>query len=221
MSSPASGTLRVLRVAIVTVAGTMLAVAAHAAAGGDLPEPGAVVSASVIPALAGLWLSGRRRGWPSIAAVLSAVQVVVHGWLMSAAAAEACSGGGGHVAHHAAAVVRCSSVPGMPGILGTHGMHGGSLRAGPVADWPLAEGSGAMVMAHAVAVALTALVLAAGERAVWQLVQWLRPALRLLRVTVAVVSRRPAVPVLAAVPVLRLSPADLSGPGRRGPPARR
>lgn len=214
MSSPASGSLRGLRVAVVAVSGTVLAAMAHVVAGGDLPEPGLMVSAAVVPGLAGLWLSGKRRGWPSIAAVLATVQVVLHSWLMSVAGAEACPGGGGHVVHHAAVVARCSPVPGVPA------MYGGSLSTAPVSDWQLAEGPGAMVIAHAVAVVLMALVLAAGERAVWQLLQWLRPALRLIRATLPVKSCGPLVPVMAAGPVPRLSSADLSGPGRRGPPGR-
>ena len=214
MSSPASGSLRGLRVAVVAVAGTLLGVGAHAAAGGGLPTPGDAALASVIPALAGLWLTGKRRGWLSIAVVLGLVQFVLHTWLMSTGLVESClrGGGGGHLAHGAAAVGGCAAGSPMAGVssAGAHaGMHAGGHPAGD---------SAAMVLAHAVAVVVTALVLAAGERALWQLLQWLRPALQLIRAALPVLPRRVTVPVAVTVPLVRHCAADLSGFGRRGPP---
>lgn len=218
MSSPASGSLRGLRVAVVAVAGTLLAAAAHAIAGGPLPSAGTVAMASLIPALGGLWLSRRRRGWFSIAAVLGGVQVLLHAWLMSATATGACLvGGGGHVAHAAAAMVRCPAGPGMAGMSPTP--TGLSVPLGPLTGRYLSDGSLVMLLAHVVAVLLTAVVLAAGEHAVWQLMQWLRPALRVVRAEFPVIPGQPrAVPVVAA-PVARRRSVELGGPGRRGPPA--
>jgi hypothetical protein len=219
MSSPASGSLRGLRVAVVVAAGTLLAATAHVLAGGRLPSAGVVALGSVIPALGGLWLSRRRRGWVSIAAVLGSVQVLLHAWLMSATAASTCLvGGGGHAVHAAVAMVRCSAVPGMAEMsLATTGLR---TPAGSLVGRHLADGSAAMLATHAVAVLLTALVLAAGERAVWQLVQWLRPALRALRADLPVIPGRPrAVPVVVVSVRRRSSVVELGGPGRRGPPA--
>jgi hypothetical protein len=216
MSSPASGSLRGLRVAVVAVAGTLLAAVAHVAAGGRLPAADAVAVASLIPAVGGLWLSRRRRGWVSIAAVLGGVQVLLHAWLMSAAAASTCLiGGGGHAVHAAAAMVRCSGGP-MTGMSLTRS--GAQAASGSSPGWHLVDGSLAMLLAHATAVVLTALVLAAGERAVWQLLQWLRPAFRAVRADLPILpGRLRAVPVVVT-PVNRCSWVDLGGPGRRGPP---
>jgi hypothetical protein len=217
MSSPASGSLRGLRVAAFAVAGTLLAAAAHVAGGGRLPSASSVVLASVIPAVGGLWLSRRRRDWLSIAAVLGGVQVVLHTWLMSASATSTCLiHGGGHSVHAAAAVVGCPTTDGMPQMSLTSS--GLGAPAGSLPGWHLAEGSTAMLLAHTVAVALTAVVLAAGERAVWQLMQWLRPALRVVRADLPILPGRRCTALVTTAPVRWRSSADLSGPGRRGPP---
>lgn len=216
MSSPASGSLRGLRVAVVAVAGTLLSAAAHVAAGGRLPSAGAVALASLIPAMGGLWLSRRRRGWGSIAAVLGGVQVFLHTWLMSATETSTCAvRGGGHAMHAAGALVRCS-----PGGMADMSLGGSGRQAatGALPGWHLAEGSLAMLLTHAVAVVLTALVLAGGERAVWQLLQWLRPAFRALRADLPVLPGCPRVVPVVATPVTRRSWVDLGGPGKRGPP---
>ena len=164
MSSPASGSLRVLRVAVVAVAGTLLAVAAHVAAGGRLPSATAAAAASLIPAIGGLWLSRQRRGWLSIAAVLGGVQVLLHAWLMSATTTSTCViAGGGHTAPAAAAMVRCTGIT-MTGM--SLAVPGRRADSGSLPGWHLADGSPAMLLAHAAAVVITALVLAAGERAV-------------------------------------------------------
>jgi hypothetical protein len=222
MSSPASGSLRGLRVAVVAVAGTLLAAVAHLAAGGRLPSVESMMLSSVFPALGGLWLSRRRRGWLSIAAVLGGIQIVLHTWLTSATATGSCVIRGGGHAMHAMATVPCPRGTG-PDLVLTSQMIGtgsGSLT-GSWHGGHSAEGSLTMLLAHALAVAATALVLAAGERALWQLLQWLRPALQILRAVLAVVPPSRPRPVLVEVrPAVLRSSADLSGPGRRGPPAR-
>lgn len=220
MSSPASGSLRGLRVVVVAVAGTLLAAAAHVTAGGELPSTTAVAMASVIPAIGGLWLSRRRRGWFSIAAVLGVVQVLLHAWLMSTTATRIClSGGGGHAAHAAAAMVQCSSPSRMAGMSLTGSGVGAGAPAGVLSGGWLVDGPSAMVLAHLVAVLATAVVLAAGERAVWQLVQWLRPALRVVRAEILVIPGRPRMVPVRVTPAFRRSCVEQGGPGRRGPPA--
>jgi hypothetical protein len=222
MSSPASGSLRGLRVAVVAVAGTLLAAVAHLAAGGHLPSVESVMLSSVVPALGGLWLSRRRRGWLSIAAVLGGIQFVLHTWWMSATATGGCVIRGGGHAMHTMATVSCPGKSGPDPVLTsqTLGTGSGSLTGSLHGGNP-AEGSLAMLLAHALAVAATALVLAAGERALWQLLQWLRPALQILRAALAVVPLRRPRPVLVEIrPAVLRSSADLSGLGRRGPPAR-
>jgi len=214
MSSPASGSLRGLRVAAVAVAGTVLAAAAHVAAGGSLPSPGSVAVAAVIPGMSGLWITGRRRGWLSIAAALGAVQVVLHTWFMAGTAGSCLVSGDSHLTHVPGGV-DCSA-SGMAAMAGNAAAAGTSSQA--AVGWHLAVGGSAMFLAHVLAVVVTALVLAAGERALWQLVAWLRPALRAACAAAPAVVDDRRVPVVVALPVRRLPSADLGGPGRRGPP---
>jgi hypothetical protein len=208
MSSPASGSLRGLRAAVIAVAGTLLAAAAHVAGGGRLPDAGTTAIAMVIPALGGLWLSRCRRGWLSIAGVLSAVQLVLHSWFMAATPTAACVvHAGGHAGHLGVASVRCEAGPGMAGM--------------GLAATPTAGASTHMVLAHIVAVAATALVLAAGERALWQLLQWLRPVLDAVvgRTGLPVPRRLPRVVGVQVPLTCRRSRVGLGGTGRRGPPS--
>jgi hypothetical protein len=230
MSSPASGSLRGLRVAVVAVAGTLLAAVARLAARGHLPSVESVMLSSVVPALGGLWLSRRRRGWLSIAAVLGGIQVVLHTWMMSATATGSCLIRGGGRAMHTMATVSCAEGSGQDPVLtsqtlgtgtGTRTRTGTGSLAGSLHGGHPAQDSLTMLLAHALAVAATALVLAAGERALWQLLQWLRPALQILRAALAVVPLSRPRPVLVEIrPAVLRSSADLSGSGRRGPPAR-
>ncbi|HET9654781.1 MAG TPA: hypothetical protein VFP72_05470 [Kineosporiaceae bacterium] len=209
MSSPASGSLRAVRVAVIAVIGTLLAAVAHVAGAGRLPGVGPTALAAVVPALGGLWLSRRRRGWPSIVAVLGGVQFVLHSWFMAATATTGCLvHAAGHAGHLGVTGVRCSPAA-MPGM---------QL---PVAPTDTGSGSVGLLIAHVLAVAATAAVLAAGERALWELVQWLRPVLLAVtgQLALPVLPGRPgAVP--ASAPVLRWrTRIGLGGTGRRGPPA--
>ncbi|MGN6442675.1 MAG: hypothetical protein ACTHL6_12355, partial [Arthrobacter sp.] len=72
-----------------------------------------------------------------------------------------------------------------------------------------------MLVLHAAATLVTALVLARGEAAVWALAAWLRPIIRIL--TPVVIPDWPVQPAPPAVVVLSRW-RNLRLPARRGPP---
>lgn len=107
--APARGVLRVLRGGTLAVCSTVLATAAHAAAGGGVPDMGLVVLVMVLLAAGGAGLARRRRSLPGIVGVLTLTQVVLHFLLASAEgheSREAVYWPGWHmVAAHAVAVL--------------------------------------------------------------------------------------------------------------------
>ena len=74
----------------------------------------------------------------------------------------------------------------------------------------------AMLAAHAVATLATALVLARGEAAVWALISWLRPLVRMLEALILLPA--PAVPAFTQEHLPRVW-RSLRLPARRGPPS--
>jgi len=190
------GGLRALRLAAFGLAATSLAVGAHLAGGGTPPAAAATALVGLLCAVAGGMLARRRRGLLDILVVLAAVQVAAHEVLAAAAA-------------------------GAPGGVPMDGMTGMSVDGMPTdhASGPL------MLVAHAVAVSVTAILLARGER----LVHDLTAALARAGARVARRLRRggarcePVVPARVRVPVL-LARTGLSLVlvrhlvARRGPP---
>lgn len=179
---------RGLRLGCFAAVATALAALSHVLGGGDAPTVGTAAAAASVPVLAGLWLSHRRRSFGSILPVLAVVQVVLHHLFMAGTADL----------RMPAPMPMAGAVP--------------AMDPASAAFPPLA-----MLIWHAVAVALTAAVLAGGEQALWHLVHWLR----LVPVVPEVGRyRRPVGPSL--VPAAPLVPAGrfrvLSGLSRRGPP---
>lgn len=76
--APVRGVLRVLRGVALAVCSTVLAVAAHAAGGGGVPNAGLALLLAVLLAAAGVGLARRRRSLPGILGVLTVTQVVLH-----------------------------------------------------------------------------------------------------------------------------------------------
>lgn len=107
---PARGVLRVLRGGALAVCSTVLAVAAHAAVGGGVPDAGLALLVMVLLTAAGVGLARRRRSLPGILGVLTVTQVVLH-FLLSIADMHAVpertmfSVGWGMLAAHAVAVL--------------------------------------------------------------------------------------------------------------------
>ncbi|MCI2418587.1 hypothetical protein MOQ72_14195 [Saccharopolyspora sp. K220] len=79
--APTQGALRVLRGAGLATTSASLSVAAHAAAGGSLPDPGTTVVITALLAGAGVALADRKRGSWGILGALGISQLALHAFL--------------------------------------------------------------------------------------------------------------------------------------------
>src|SRR6202000_51444 len=76
--TPPRGAPRMWRGVALAITSAMLAVAAHAAAGGGLPDPGLTALLTIGVAAVGVALADRRRSAGAIIAVLGAAQLATH-----------------------------------------------------------------------------------------------------------------------------------------------
>ncbi|SEF12269.1 hypothetical protein SAMN04489740_4212 [Arthrobacter alpinus] len=155
--------LRLPRALLVTTAVLGLAVAAHPAAGGSLPPLAVLALLAALILVPVTLLSRRRITLPAMALTLGAGQGLLHSvFSLFHGVTGHCTASGmaTHHGHHTNVVPDCSSLGAVAGA--THHM-GQDL------------GGALMVSAHILAVFLTALILAHGEAALWQLLAWLRP----------------------------------------------
>ncbi|NUP73727.1 MAG: hypothetical protein HOQ07_03625, partial [Sinomonas sp.] len=180
--------------AVVAGATVFLAAAAHTVGGGVLPDP-LILAAVLALVLAPVVLLSRRKiSGPSMLAVLSAGQLALH---------EA----------FGALSVTSGPVP----VLAPEGGHVhvlGALSPAHAAGGTHTE-SPAMMAAHAVATLVTALLLARGEAALWALLSWLRPLVRVL--AALRLHPFPALPAFTEESRPGIRPS-LRLPTRRGPP---
>jgi hypothetical protein len=185
---------RLSRAAVVAVVTVFLAAAAHVAGGGALPDPliaAGLLALTLLPVIA---LSGKRITPAAMLGILGSGQFALHGAFAglseSATTAPALAPAAGHV--H---VLGAFSSP----LAGGHGH----------------TESAAMLTAHFLATLATGVLLARGEAALWALLSWLRPLLRLL----AALAPRPtpAVPAFTEETLPRLW-RGLRLPALRGPP---
>ncbi|MEV7647084.1 hypothetical protein [Arthrobacter sp. NPDC089319] len=189
--------LRFGRSAVVAAAVLCLAAAAHTAAGGTLPPPAVVLALGALTWLPVMMLAGRRLEPGTILAVLAGGQLALH------------------QAFELFGTVQCA-----PSGVAEHAGHAGHAGHAAVAlDCVAASHAGnspGMLAAHLLATALTALMLAGGEAALWALAAWLRPLVQLPAV--------PAAPVRASLPLSEQGPVPLHTAYRvtvvplRGPP---
>jgi hypothetical protein len=208
MSSPTRGLLRGLRAASLGVAGFVLALVAHVAAGGASPAPAVLLLLAGFTGLAALLLTGVRLSPGRVATSLAAMQAVLHGAFMRLSVPAACpmpvmnppAGGQAGMGHGGQPVLECATGMAHPG------MGQGSVFA-----------TTAMLGAHLGATVLMAALLAYGEKVLWLAAGWVRPP----RWLPAGLPELPAVRVFSygAPRVLRVRFAR-GGVGRRGPPAR-
>ena len=194
MGSPAAGPLRLARAAAFGTVAFALALVAHVAAGGPSPRPvtltflaGGVAGVSVL-------VTARRFGVAHTTLALGAVQIGLHAAFMALAPAAGCMTVTLPASHAAGPMSMTSCLAGSPG--------SGS---------PLP-----MVLAHAGATVVLAVLLARGDRALWLLATLLLPAL--LPRSVPLSPTRAAPVFRCAVPVLCRGRMVSSGVGRRGPP---
>jgi hypothetical protein len=192
-----TGRWRLTRVGVLGTTSLGLAVMAHSAGGGHLPQPGVLVVAAVLLGLVAVPLTARRRQTPGLIALIAVEQVLLHMTFTTAVVAgvkpgQLISGG----PHHGT----------IDAISPAAAHHGAVL----VPDWQ-------MLVFHGLAVLATAWLLARGEAWLW------RTADRVVRAAFVapsgLASRRPRhvrVPAHRSAEV-RLAYATAAP---RGPPAR-
>ncbi|HEX2706097.1 MAG TPA: hypothetical protein VHM65_10085 [Candidatus Lustribacter sp.] len=190
MTSPGSGATRLLRSGVVAASTVALASAAHAQGGGTLPSgPGLAVLTVLTACVVGVG-TGRRLGVPAIGAMLGLGQVCLH------LALGALGSGAATTAH---AMVHGRAVAHLPAAHLAHTTHS----------------SGRMLLTHALATALTAILLAFGERTLWALWERVRPrpAVATTRLRLGVARR-----ALGPGEVCRPATPSFRWPPLRGPP---
>jgi hypothetical protein len=205
MVSPTRGRLRGLRAASLGVVSFVLALATHAVAGGAAPSLSMLTLLAGLTGLAAVLLTAVRLTPARILVSLAAMQVVLHEafiWLAAPAdcAMTALSATGAMQISQGGQPALAACAPGM---------------AHPGMGKGLVFGATAMFGAHMAATVVMAALLAYGEKVLWLLARWVRPA-PWLRV------RLPQLPAVQAVsyiapPMVRVRLAS-GGVGRRGPP---
>jgi hypothetical protein len=203
MLSPTTGWLRVLRAASLGIAGFVLALVGHVAAGGSAPGLAVLVLLAWLIGLAAVLLTRVRLSAVRVGLSLTSIQVVLHEAFMRLSAPVDClmtgaSAATGHPGHGGPGVLDCATT------VTQEGMGQRSVLA-----------TATMVVAHVAATAVLAALLAYGEKVLWFLAGCM-PAPRWLRI------RLPEIPVVVVVSpraprMLRVRSA-YGGVGLRGPP---
>jgi hypothetical protein len=184
---------RLSRAAVVTTATVLLAVAAHTAAGGALPDPLILLGLLALTLLPTAWLSGKRLTPTTVLGLLGTGQLVLH------TAFDGLS--------ESAASLQLSPAAGHVHILGAASQ---GAPAGHVHGY-----SPAMFVAHALATLAVGLLIAKGEAALWALLAWLGPLVRLF--LLPAMPPAPSLPAYAPQAFPKVWRA-LRLPALRGPP---
>jgi hypothetical protein len=205
VSTPASTGLRGTRAAVFGTATLLLALGAHALAGGALPGPFVLLAAGLPTACVAVVLARRVRGPVALTATLTLTQLVLHELLATTATATGCMSAmpAGPHAMHADPGITCGATPGMSGMSGMgHGL----------------GASAAMITAHALALLATAALLTWGERLAVRLWTWAVPATKPFAAPAPVepVSTRPRTEAARSTSSVFVENAV----PRRGPPSR-
>lgn len=169
MNEPGLGAWRVARAASFTTVALALSCAAHVLGGGAPPRLLQVLVLAVGTGGVALLLTGRRCGTLSIGLALAADQAVIHLVLMGSSVPTSCGAvaGGEGMAHEAMAhqamahqAMACSA----------------GATSGVSAAMTMPSPGAAMLLWHVLATAVIAAGLAYGERALWQLAEWIYPS---------------------------------------------
>ena len=189
-----------LRAAAVSAAILTLAAGAHLLGGGDLPGPGILLAVLALTGLAATTATRFRLNAAAMTAVLGAGQLALHEIFTAFSAPGLAMGAEAADGHHASG----GAAPALGAAAHLHGTDS-------------AEGT-LMLVAHIVATAACALLLAKGEDALWALAAWLRPLVRLPEAIAPDAGAAPAVP--GPPPVSPFRPwRNLRQDSRRGPPS--
>ncbi|WP_344100349.1 hypothetical protein [Myceligenerans crystallogenes] len=146
MNSPGTGSLHLVRVALLTAAVLGLTTGLHGAVGGATPQVVPFLALGAVTCVAVRWIARQELSFPRLLAVLGPVQVLLHLGLEGAAAPGGAPAVAAHAAHDHGAVA---------------------------AEASAASSSLLMVAAHVVATFAVALVLRYGEAVLWRLWAWL------------------------------------------------
>lgn len=217
MGSPASGPLRLARALGVAAVVFGLAAGAHVAGGAELPVPSVLALLAAVVLAGSVMVTRSRLGLVAVGCLLGVGQFALHhafGLLTpppdcAPAATPAADAGHAHHGGHATVGAGCATHAAAPVDGPVSGLASG-LTHGQLVDRT-------MLFAHVAATLAAALVLLLGDRALWWLAAWLRPAWERL----VAVARLPE-GLLPGVPrgqVVMAGPQPQSGPaGVRGPP---
>ena len=207
MVVPTRGWLRGLRAASLGVVGFVLALVAHVTAGGTAPGPVVLIMLAGLTGLAALLLTAVRLSPLRIGMALAAMQVLLHEAFMWLAAPADCA----MTAVSAPSAMQVGHL-GQPTLACAAGMAHPGMMQGSV------FGASAMLGAHLAATALMAALLASGEKVLWFLARWVRPA-PWLRVRLPQLPAPHALSSAAPPMVVQVRLAS-GGLGRRWPPPR-
>jgi len=169
------GPLRLFRAALVTSLAVALAVAGHMLGGGQLPDVTTLAGTAAALLAPTAWLARRQLSFATLSGVLGAGQLMLH------TAFTALSPGASCLPQLPLAQLPLAQLP-LAGSL-AHGGHAGLDCTAAMDNMPMGDGgiSPAMLAGHVLATLATAWLLRSGEAALWQLLAWLRPLVRLPR----------------------------------------
>ena len=169
------GPLRHFRAALVTAVAVSLAAAGHVLGGGQLPDIGTVAMTAAVLLAPAAWLARRQLSFAVLVALLGAGQLTLH------TAFAAFSPGASCLPQLPFSQLSSGLTPPAGGL--THYGHGGLSCTAAVETVAMGDGanSPAMLAGHLLAMLATAWLLRRGEAALWQLLAWLRPLVRLPR----------------------------------------
>ncbi|MFB8369109.1 hypothetical protein ACFC25_07060 [Pseudarthrobacter sp. NPDC055928] len=194
-----------LRAAAVSAGILTLAAGAHVLGGGDLPAPGILLAVLALTGLAATTATRFKLNGAAMIALLGAGQLALHE-IFTAFSAPGISDGALATGPGAADIHHASGAA-APIVGSTTHLHGTDSAEGTL-----------MLLAHVVATAACALLLAKGEDALWGLAAWLRPLVRLPEAITPDAGAAPAVP--GPPPVSPDPPwRNLRQDSRRGPPS--
>lgn len=189
-----------LRAASVSTGILTLAAGAHVAGGGALPAPGILLAVLALTGLAATTATRLKLNAAAMAALLGAGQFALHELFTAFSAPGLATGAVPAAVHHQAGTAA-------PLIEAAAHLHAADSAASTL-----------MLVAHIVATAACALLLAKGEDALWALAGWLRPLVRLPEALTPDAGAAPAVP--GPPPVSPCPPwRNLRPDSRRGPPS--
>jgi hypothetical protein len=214
------GPLPFFRAALIASVAGSLAVAGHVLGGGQLPDTVTLAVTAAFLTGPAAWLARRQLSFVVLFGMLGTGQLTLH------AAFTAFSLGASCLSRLPLAGLTAAQLPGsLPPLAGglTHDGHAGLSCTAAMETMPMDDGSNspAMLAGHVLATLATAWLMRSGEAALWQLLAWLRPLVRLPRPAgFTPATHRPVAwpTVFVAAPRRNLRHDTLRGPPRAALP---